>query len=79
MSVRVLKAVYFPNFDILGAELGTHPSQVWRGIVEGRDALKIGLIRRIGDGKDTYAWADNWLPRDERLSPVAPTKEEEVP
>jgi hypothetical protein len=50
LSARVLKAVYYPEGDILSARLGGHPSQVWRSILEGRDALCIGLIRRIGDG-----------------------------
>jgi hypothetical protein len=76
LSARVLKAVYFPSSTLLEAELGGHPSQVWRAIVEGRDALRIGLIRRIGDGRSTDAWTDNWLPRDERLIPVAPKKDE---
>ncbi|KAK1606371.1 hypothetical protein QYE76_030044 [Lolium multiflorum] len=76
LSARVLKAVYFPSSTLLEAELGGHPSQVWRAIVEGRDALRIGLIRRIDDGRSTDAWTDNWLPRDERLIPVAPKKDE---
>jgi hypothetical protein len=78
LSARVLKAVYFPNGDILTTELGSHPSQVWRSILEGRDALHIGLIRRIGDGCTTEVWMQNWLPRDERLRPVAP-REEDIP
>jgi hypothetical protein len=41
----------FTETDLLEAELGSHPSQVWRAILEGRDALKLGLIRRIGDSK----------------------------
>ena len=76
LSSRVLKAVYYPTSDILGAELGSHPSQVWRAIIEGRDALQVGLIRRIGDGTTTNAWLQNWLPRDERLKPVAARKDD---
>jgi hypothetical protein len=75
LSARVLKSVYYPESDILNAELGSHASQIWRAILEGRDTLKLGLIRRIGDGKSTLAWQHNWLPRDERLSPVAPKKQ----
>jgi hypothetical protein len=74
LSARVLKAVYFPNGDILSAELGSHPSQIWRSILEGMDALKIGLIRRIGDGLSTDAWVQNWIPRSERMLPIAPRK-----
>jgi hypothetical protein len=60
---RVLKAFYFPKTDLLEAELGSDPSQVWRAILEGRDALKLGLIRRIGDGMTAKVWGNNWLPR----------------
>ena len=71
LSARIIKAVYFPLSDIMEASLGSSPSQVWRAIVEGRDMLKLGLIRRIGNGAATKIWGDNWIPRTERLRPVA--------
>jgi hypothetical protein len=71
LSARLVKAIYFPESEFLEANLGSHPSQVWRSILEGHDALKLGLIRRIGDGKTTDAWKHGWLPCDERLLPVA--------
>lgn len=70
LSARILKAVYFPNGEFLDAELGSHPSQVWRTIVEGRDTLKTGLIRRIGTGVDTHVWNMNWIPRRENMRPI---------
>ena len=76
LSAQVLKAVYFPDSDLLNATLGSHPSKIWRAIVEGRDVLKQGLIRRIGTGENTDAWHDNWLPRDGALRPVACLKED---
>jgi hypothetical protein len=75
LSARVLKAVYFPTGDILNASIGSCPLQIWRAIIEGRDVLKLGLIRRISNGQETDAWNQNWLPRDERFPPVAPRKE----
>ena len=69
LSARILKCVYFPDTDILQANLGGHPSQVWRAIVEGRDVLKQGIIRRIGNGETTDIWVDTWLPRDEMMRP----------
>jgi hypothetical protein len=48
-------------------------------ILEGRDALNIGLIKRIGDRSTTEIWTQNWLPRDERMRPVAPKEEEGAP
>jgi hypothetical protein len=70
LSARILKAVYFPEEDFLEAELGPSPSRVWRAIVDGKEVLKQGLIRRIGTGEDTYIWNMNWLPRDGLLRPV---------
>jgi hypothetical protein len=71
LSARILKAVYFPTVDFLQASLGHSPSQVWRALVEGRDMMAQGLIRRIGTGESTNAWDQNWLPRDFMLRPLA--------
>ena len=78
LSARILKAVYFPSVDLLEATLGSHPSRIWRSLIEGRDAMKQGLIRRIGSGRDTHAWNQNWIPRDHMLRPVA-CKEDNPP
>ena len=72
LSARVLKARYYPDVDILDAALGAHPSQVWCSILEGRDILALGLIKRIGSGSGTRIWEDNWLPRDYKLRPICP-------
>ena len=71
LCARLLKAIYFPNSSILTAEVGTHPSQLWRSISEGRDVLCQGLIRRIGNGPYTRVWSDQWIQRDEFLRPYA--------
>ena len=63
--------MYFPETDFLDASAGSAPSQVWRAIVEGCDAMKQGLIMRIGSGEGTHAWNQNWLPRDHMLRPLA--------
>lgn len=70
LSARILKAVYFPSCSILEANLGNHPSQVWRSILEGRDIMKQGLVRRIGDGSSTEIWNTNWIPRPEFMRPM---------
>ena len=51
LSARILKAVYFPEREFLKAELGLSPSRIWRAIVDGKEVLMQGLIRRIGTGK----------------------------
>lgn len=70
LSARILRAVYFLGSEIMEACLGSTPSQIWPSIVEGRDILKLGLIRIIGDGASTSIWQDNWIARTERLKHV---------
>lgn len=70
LSVGILKSVYFPHTNILEASLGSHPSQIWRSILEGRDVLAQGLIHRIGDGESTHMWRHNWLPRAACMRPI---------
>lgn len=71
LCAQILKVVYFPQGSIFTAELGSRPSQVWRAILEGRDVLCQGLIRRIGDGTTTRIWTDNWIPRHATMRPLA--------
>ena len=53
LSAQVLKAVYFPNSTLLEADLGPHPSQIWQVLLDGKEILAQGIIRRIGDGEST--------------------------
>ena len=53
LSARVLRAVYYPHGDFLGADLGVRPSRIWRSIMEGKEVLSQGIIRRIGTGDST--------------------------
>ena len=71
LSARVLKAVYFPDGDFLEAQIGTSPSRIWRAIVDGKDVLCQGLIRRIGTGEATDIWVMNWIPRDGLMRPIS--------
>jgi len=70
LSARILKAVYFPNADFLEADLGSSPSRIWRSIIDGREVLKEGLIRRIGTGQLTSIWSMNWLPSGSLRRPI---------
>jgi hypothetical protein len=70
LSARILKAVYYPSGEFLEAGLGSSPSKIWRSILDGRDVLRQGLIRRIGTGEETNIWDVNWLPHDGLLRPV---------
>jgi len=69
LSARIIKAVYFPNVDFLDANLGSSPSRIWRSILDGREVLERGLIRRIRTGESTHIWQMNWIPRENSLRP----------
>lgn len=40
--------------------MGTRPSFAWRSM-HGRELLKQGLCRRIGNGDTSNVWAENWI------------------
>ena len=70
LSAQHLKVVYFPNSTLLEADLGPRPSQIWRAILDGKEILAQGIIRRIGDGESTDIWLYNWIPRDSFKRPI---------
>lgn len=67
----IQKAAYFLNRDFLDVELGAHPSQIWKDLVEGRVFLAQGMIHRIGNGHNMHMWNNNWLLRDSSQRPLA--------
>ena len=62
LCAKVLKGRYYHDADFLIATRKKHASHTWRVILEGREVLKKGLLRRIGDGSMTNIWRDRWLP-----------------
>jgi hypothetical protein len=41
----------------------------------GREALKLGLIKRVGSGQSISIWEDNWLPNSVSMKPMGRLKE----
>ena len=41
--------------------MGSRPSYAWHSIMHGRELLKQGLSKQIGDGRSTRVWLDNWI------------------
>ncbi|KAM0911874.1 hypothetical protein ACQ4PT_013166 [Festuca glaucescens] len=67
LCARILKAKYYPNGNILDTVFAVNPSPAWRGVEFGLELLKEGIIKRIGNGRNTQFSRDNWLPRDSGL------------
>lgn len=61
LVARIFKAKYYPQGTVLDATAGSNPSYVWRSILTGRDLLKEGVAKRIGNGRQTKIWAVPWL------------------
>lgn len=56
LSACVHKSVYFHDGSFLDATVGSSPSRVWRAIVDGKEMLTQGIIRRIESGVTTNIW-----------------------
>ncbi|KAG7558954.1 Ribonuclease H domain [Arabidopsis thaliana x Arabidopsis arenosa] len=67
---QVYKAKYFANKTLLEAKICYRPSYTWRSIMFGRELLERGLMKSIGDGKDTSIWVDKWIADDFPRRPI---------
>jgi len=47
-------------------------SHGWRGILAGREVLKLGVGWAIGDGKEVNLWEENWLSTSDMQRPIGP-------
>jgi ribonuclease HI len=72
LCAQVLRAKYYPQGDPLQAREHPGISYSWRSIVRGFDALKQGLIWRIGDGTRVHIWQDPWIPNGATCRPCTP-------
>ncbi|XP_057996610.1 uncharacterized protein LOC131175927 [Hevea brasiliensis] len=60
---RVIKGLYFPNSSFWNASASKkNKSWIWQSLLASRDVLKEGFRHNIGDGSDTLAWFDPWIP-----------------
>lgn len=64
LCARVLKGKYFPHGDFMSARQEKNSSHTWRAILSDREALKRGLIKRVGGGRSINIWEDDWIPEN---------------
>ena len=58
---KVFSAKYFPSGSIFDAKMAKG-SYAWQSILKARQVMEKGMIWRIGDGKKTRIFHDNWIP-----------------
>ena len=75
LMARLYKAKYFPNYDVLGASIGSNPSYAWRSIHKSMEVLKQGTRWRVGNGKLKHIWDDKWLPTPTTYKVISPPKD----
>lgn len=61
LLAQFLKSRYYPQGDILSADIGARPSYAWRIILFGRELLVKGLKHEVGNGGNTRVWLDDWV------------------
>ena len=72
LCAKVLRAKYYPDGDLLSVTEKPGISYSWRSIVHGVQALKKGLIWRVGDGSQIDIWLDPWIPDGVTRRPITP-------
>ncbi|KAG7547827.1 Reverse transcriptase zinc-binding domain [Arabidopsis suecica] len=59
----------------MDVSLSSNPSHGWRGILAGREVIRKGLGRIVGNGESINVWKDAWLSTTTPLSPFGPATE----
>lgn len=67
---RVVKGRYFPECHFMQAIAPKTASATWRAIIAGREALNVGLLKRVGDGSSISVWSNKWIPGTNSMSPM---------
>lgn len=78
LCARVLKGRYYHDSEFMECTRRKRSSTTWRAIMDGREALKTGLIRRIGDGSNTKVWGDRWIPQHLGGKPITPQEGHDI-
>lgn len=72
LCARLLRAKYWPTGDLFAAKEGPGISYTWRSLLRGLNALRNGLICRVGNGEKIRIWDDPWIPAGITRRPRTP-------
>lgn len=70
LFARLFKSRYFENGNFLTAKNGPRPSYAWRSIQFGKELLRQGLRKHIGNGKTVSVWSELWIEGEVRRAPL---------
>lgn len=70
---RVLASRYLPLSNLLKAIQDSKGSFFWRSLLCGRELLKEGLRKRMGDGCSIKVFEDKWIPRESTFRTMSPS------
>ncbi|KAH7561136.1 hypothetical protein JRO89_XS10G0178500 [Xanthoceras sorbifolium] len=60
---RVMKNLYYRNYDSLQAKDKSNSSLIWKSFLWGRTILEKGLRWQVSDSRDICVYHDRWIPR----------------
>ncbi|CAN1787046.1 Uncharacterized mitochondrial protein AtMg00310 [Linum perenne] len=75
LLAQIYKAKYFPNSTLMQAGKGSNPSWGWRGILKGREIIKVGHRWQVGDGTSINPFLDHWVPTSPPSGPIFEMKD----
>ncbi|XP_027155078.1 uncharacterized protein LOC113755222 [Coffea eugenioides] len=59
---RVLKEKYYPRQSLFSSKVPQNASWIWQSLAAVREEVQNGVKRKIGNGKGTRIWEDDWIP-----------------
>lgn len=69
---KCYKAKYYPNSEVLQANIGNNPSYGWRSIYSSIWIITKGSCWRIGNGAKVKIWRENWIPSHNNYKVLSP-------
>ncbi|XP_071918961.1 uncharacterized protein [Coffea arabica] len=71
---KVLRAKYFHRDSIFKCKVLKYASWIWQSMMNVRDFVQKGTRKKIGSGKATNIWKDNWIPgnKDGKVTSAMP-------
>jgi hypothetical protein len=75
---QVLLGWYCHNTNLMEASAPKTASKTWRAILAGREAVRLGIIKRVGSGESISIWHDNWIPKLHSMRPMGRRRDTDI-